>query len=504
MGVHRTGERAALRKPAAAAATATATATPAARQGWTPGGAGQARAAVALKIKDASVGASQISKALVAAAKKRQVMLKDFSRAQRPAAVLPEDLSLQVKAMHMAVTGGDITGGELVPEMARIGKAEGFTVLVRTLPYFKANLEKEYAKAGLDNVKVVTMETPNVMAGDFWTEDQGDLDAAGGVAVPAMLRQGRLAPSFTGQAEALAARLTRGWKDPNTVPVSGAVGMRDSQQSLVALAVATGRPLRVNLSHIEGGNQLAGTLADGSRYALVGKDSVAVTEVMLTRELGRKVSAAEVKQAIAADLGIDPKHVFAIEQPGDFHLDMAMSAFQPGQVLLNDARAALALQTKWLEDDHQAKKPQHKPEESPEKFAGRVAEWNEAGKDLAKDLAKLKKEYGKRAALEKLAQADLEAAGLSVVRVPAVFVDPSFPSRQTMNFLNGEGGKSPKGKPFFITQGGEKRAQDVFKAAVAEHASGVRLHFLDKKLSQLTLHDMGGISCRVRAEGQVG
>lgn len=453
------------------------------------------------KIKDADIASSQISRALTVAVKKRQVMLKDPDKAQRGAAVLPEDLSLQVRAFHMALTGGDITGGELIPQMARIGKKEGFEVVVRTLPDWKASQEKKYRELGLDNVRVIAMDTPNLQAGDFWTEDQGDLDAKGGVAVPAMLRMGRLAPGFTGQAEALGARVGRGWKDPNAVPVVGAVGARDSQQSLVALAVATGRPLRVNLSHIEGGNQLTGTLPSGERYALVGKDSVAVTQVMLSRELGKQVSLAEVKKAIAADLGIDPGNVFHIEQPGDFHLDMAMSAMKPGQVLLNDARAAFELQAQWLREDHAAKKPAARPGEAPDKLEKRLAAWKEAGQDLEEQLGKLKKDANVRAPLEKLAEADLKAAGLEVVRVPAAFQDPRFPYKQQMNFLNGEGGTNPRGQHFFITQGGDKRAQAAFKAALEKSVGGVRLHFLDKELSRLSLGDMGGISCRARAEG---
>jgi hypothetical protein len=455
------------------------------------------------KIKDASISQSQISKALLDGLKKRAVMLKDPSKAQRPAAVLPEDLSLKVKTFHMAVTAGDITGGELIPLMAKIGKQEGFGLVVRTPPYFKDQLEKQYREQKLDNVKVVTMDTPSPEGGDFWTEDQGDLDAAGGVAVPAMLHQGKIPLSFTGQEEALAARNGRGWKDANAVGVVGAVGQRDSQQSLVALAVATGRPLRVNLSHIEGGNQLTGTLPDGKRYALVGKDSVAVTMAMLTRELGKKATLADAKAAIAHDLGIDPKNVFDIEQPGDFHLDMAMSLMKPGQVMLNDASASLALQTKWLEADHAAKKPQQKAGEKPEHFAGRMKEWTEAGKDLKSNLADLAKATKVKADLEKRAEADLKAAGLQVVRAPGVFLDPTFPSRQIMNFMNGEGGQNPSGQSFFITQGGDKRAQDAFKALLGEKVGLTNVHFLDRELSKLTLHDMGGISCRARAEGTV-
>jgi hypothetical protein len=474
------------------------TAAPKPQQGWKPKSAG-----AVVKIKDSSIGQSQISRALADAMQKREVMLKDPSKAQRLATVLPEDLSLKVKAFHMANTGGDITGGGLIPLMAKIGKQEGFEVVVRTAPYFKDRLEKEYAGLKLDNIKVVSMDTPNPEGGDFWTEDQGDLDARGGVAVPAMLRKGMELPTFTGQPEAIASRNNRGWKDAMSVPVCGAVGMRDAQESLVALAVAAGRPLRVNLSHIEGGNQLTGTLPNGERYALVGKDSIAVTGALLKRDLGRKVSLEEAKKAIAADLGISPKNVFDIEQPGDFHLDMAMSVMKPGQVMLNDSKGALELQSKWLTEDHAKKKPERKPGESAEKFKARMSEWNDAGKDLKQNLADLEKETRVRAGLEKLAEADLKAAGLQVVRAPGVFLDPTYPDRQIMNFLNGEGGQNSAGKSFFITQGGDKRAQDAFKTVLDAKVGIDRVHFLDKELSKLTLHDMGGISCRARAEGEV-
>jgi hypothetical protein len=497
--IHRAGARPETRStPHRTEAPKTGTAAPQPSGGWKAKGPASIG-----KIKDASISQSQISKALTEAVKKRAVMLKDPSKAQRPAAVLPEDLSLKVKAFHMAVTAGDITGGGLIPLMAKIGKKEGFDLVVRTAPYFKDQVEKEYREQKLDNVKVVTMDTPNPEAGDFWTEDQGDLDAAGGVAVPAILRQGKLAPTFTGQEEALASRTSRGWKDRNAVPVVGAVGVRDSHESLVALAVATGRPLRVNLSHVEGGNQLTGTLPNGQRYALIGKDSVAVTGALLTRDLGHKVTLDEAKAAIAHDLGIDPKNVFDIEQPGDFHLDMAMSLMKPGQVMLNDARAAFEAQTKWLEADHAAKKPEKKTGEKPEHLQGRMKAWSDAGKALQDQLSNLKKAYGVKSGLEKLAEADLKKAGLDVVRVPGVFLDPKSTDHQLMNFLNGEGGQNPSGKSFFITQGGDPRAQDAFKAILEKNVGVNTVHFLDRELSQLTLHDMGGISCRARAEGTV-
>ena len=488
-------------KPARSKAAPAAAAAPRAG-GWSPK-AGGAKRAAPVEVRDDSVGTSQISRALEAAAKTRLGWLKDFSKAQRPSTVLPEDLSLHVKTFHMAVTGGDVTGGGLVPHMARIGKAEGFGLVVRTIPEFKAQLEKEYRAAGLDNVEVVTMQTPNFEGGDFWTEDQGDLDAKGDVAVPALLRKGKQPPSFTGQAEAINGRVSRGWKDPQAVPVVGAVGMRDSQESLAALAVAAGRKLRVNLSHVEGGNQLTGTLPSGERYALVGKDSMVVTGALLSRELGRRATLDDVRRAIAADLGVSPQHVFDIEQPGDFHLDMAMSLMKPGQVLLNDAQAAFTAQSKWLEDDQAKKKPEQRPSESPDKFKQRLGEWTEDGKVLVEQLKGLKKATAVKAGLEKLAERDLKAAGLQVVRVPGVFLEPRLPTKQVMNFLNGEGGIGASGKSFFITQGGDPRAQAQFKQALDASVGVGHVHFLDRTLSALTLGDLGGISCRARAEGTV-
>jgi hypothetical protein len=74
-----------------------------------------------------------------------------------------------------------------------------------------------------------------------------------------------------------------------------------------------------------------------------------------------------------------------------------------------------------------------------------------------------------------------------------------------MNFLNGERGQNASGEQFYITLGGDERAQkyvtDMFSNVIP---SGLdRIHFLDPKLTDVTLGLNGGISCRAKIEGDI-
>src|SRR5262249_4213364 len=137
----------------------------------------------------------------------------------------------------------------------------------------------------------------------------------------------------------------------------GLVDTEGAQVVAAALARARGTALRQAMTYLEGGNVLLGTLPDGAPFALVGRDSVAVSRAFLARVLGRPVSEEDVTEVIAKDLGVERPRLFLVEQPGVFHLDMAMTLFAPGTVVFNDEREALRLQVAWLREDHEASRP---------------------------------------------------------------------------------------------------------------------------------------------------
>ncbi|MEW5854434.1 MAG: hypothetical protein AB2A00_37005 [Myxococcota bacterium] len=461
------------------------------------------------------VKAADLEKALGQAAREREKLLRS---GETPATsrVVPEDGTLQVRAFHMAMIGADQTGLTYPRQMAQIGKREGFTVVLRVPVEYVDELRKQFKEEGLRNIHVVGVAGE----GDFWSEDQGELDVDGNVRVPAPAPQldelqeaayrdrvGRLYPE---QAAKIAKtpwsklRETIAEKFPDAVfSMVGAVSDRKSHEVLAGVALAKGTTIRASLTHIEGGNLLVGTLPSGEGYALVGRDSLAVSRRILEKDRGRKVTDDELKAAVAHDLGVKPEHVHAVEQPRDFHLDMHMVPIKPGEILLNDAVAAAKLQAQWEREDHAQKEPRPPPpgasSDKLEMYQSDLEFWRDIGKDMVQRHADDLKHAERSAKFEKLVAKDLEAAGLKVHLAPAVFGQGHA---AVANFLNAEQGTNPRGERFYIALGGDPRAERVFVDALKALDPGIaRVHLLDPEMTGTTLRAGGGISCRTKAEG---
>src|SRR5262249_35668174 len=283
----------------------------------------------------------------------------------------------------------------------------------------------------------------------------------------------------------------------------GLVDAEGAQVVAAALARARGATLRQAMSYLEGGNVLLGTLRDGAPFALVGRDSAAVSRAFLAHLLGHPVSEEDVTDVIATDLGVERSRLFLVEQPGVFHLDMAMTLFAPGTVVFNDEREALRLQVAWLRQDHEALRPHRDADTSEDEHRRRLESWEAAGRALEETIAKLTK-YGERfIRAEARTLVDLQATGLKVIRVPARFLHPTRPpDRDLMNFVNGEAGTNAAGQGYFITQGGEPRAEQLIAAALLRSGTGLdRVYFAPRVASADSLWEKGGTACRVKVEG---
>ena len=62
--------------------------------------------------------------------------------------------------------------------------------------------------------------------------------------------------------------------------------------------------------------------ANGEGYAAIGKDSLAVSRAILEKERGHAVSEIELRSLIAADYDVKAQFLIAVEQPGNFHIDI--------------------------------------------------------------------------------------------------------------------------------------------------------------------------------------
>jgi hypothetical protein len=450
-----------------------------------------------------------------------QARLADLKAGTTKAAMLvvPEDGTSKVKAVHMAALGADTTGMEFPLEMARVGKREGFDVVLRVPAGEEKRIAKAFANEKLSNVKLIPVKDSAEL--DFWSEDQGELHTDGSVSVPRSLFGGGAIQGPELDKVLTAARLERmhpGKKVDLSTPEAvaaarskfpevaysgvGAVAERGGQRAIAAIALGEKKGLRVSNSYIEGGNALVGRRAKGEAFAVVGADSLAVSKAALSKELGRPVTDAEVRRLIAQDYGVAPKELVVVEQPGDFHIDMHMSLLPGGKAIVNDAMQVFELQKKWMAEDHARAKPKPPPPGASaavrEQYANDKALWDIRNESLPGEIKELGKAARRAAASEERMVRDLKKGGVEVNRVPGVFERTQ--SLPMMNFMNFEHGQNAKGEHFIVSLGGDSRAQQIIASKLEAITGKVNLHFLNPALTEATLSAQGGVSCRAKLE----
>ncbi len=446
---------------------------------------------------------SDVRKLAAAASAARRAQLGDLRAAPSAGTLLPEDNTLKPHTAHLTVvTDVDAT---FVRTMARVGVLEGFAVRVAGSESTTRALLDPQAQA---NVQFVARGGRT----DAWTEDNGEIDARGMVSIPARMeswspasvkrdRVLRGTPGLTpDQREAVKSMDLRSLEKnyPEfAFGIQGGVARNESYDAKVAMAAALRAPLRESLTYLEGGNVIGGTRPDGSPYALVGKDSLALSRDLLARDLGRAPTDDELTMAVAKDLGLTPGQVVPVEQAGAFHIDMSMKPLGPGHVLLNDSRLAFQQLGAFLRADHAAKQPSA---QSPVPM--RTA-WAQRGAELELRLRSLEQVAERTAASEERAANDLSAAGLTVSRVAGRYLDlDTQGARDAFNFINAESGTARDGATFMVTQGGPKALEQSFALALAKHSDApTRLYFGDRAGSQKSLADQGGTGCRVKFTG---
>ncbi len=470
-----------------------------------------------------AVAEPDIARRLAAADAARAADLADPERAPAGSRLVPEDLTRSARVYHVAVE--NYTDAALVQLLARVGGLESFSVVARLAPGSPWTDELRAVP------NVTAIELPGVQY--VWTEDVAEIGVDGtfrmtarmgdrGLLIRRSLFVDRLRRYYPDLPQEEIERITMLPPGPASRPGilpddvmrrfpeimymnQGLVEADGAQAVAAAIAAARGAPIREDMLYLEGGNVLLGTLATGEPYALVGRDSVAIARAVLAHHRGRPVADAELRAAMAKDLAVDPARLVLVEQPGVFHLDMAMTLLRPGTVLLNDAREALAIQTQWLREDYEAWRPRRDAAASDDEYRERLARWQEAGVELEAVIQRIAKYAERFARFEARTLADLQAAGLTVLRMPGRFLHPTRPwDRDIMNFLNGEAGVDARGGTYFITQGGEARAERALAARLLTPAVGFdRVYFGPRLASRDSLWEKGGIGCRVKAEGEV-
>jgi hypothetical protein len=475
--------------------------------------------------------------------------------------VVPKDLSNQPKNAHMSFDhDGELAGRQAsagyIEKMAKVGAARGFKVHV--------TCSKEGAgmlKGMIDDDAVFGLLTIVEVAKkmvETWSEDSGNFNVMGGVSVPARIPKEDIVGH---KINAFFARALRYYPREEVDPVKqeisllapdaqetairkafpkidfslvGRVAKDDNVITKAALATGGSRPLREDMTHQEGGNTLTGTLVNGAPYAVVGRDSAEFSRSILQKRFGKPVNGTDLRAFLGADLGIDKDAIFLVEQPGEFHLDMAMVLMGPEQVAINDPIEAAKLAEEWAINAHIAEKPKaipkpvkpqgERPTADPSDFfdllgsgeesnsewddydrhlkeyleeGKKVKAWSENNEKLKPALAEMHKKSEHENEHIERAILDLKAAKLKVSKLPLVFTIPGF---LNMNFANGEGGTDIHGKRFFVTNGGEAEARRYISDMLGK-LYDVEVEFVDEASSKKSLDRSGGAGCRVKFEG---
>ncbi|MBX7099065.1 MAG: hypothetical protein K1X89_15245 [Myxococcaceae bacterium] len=474
--------------------------------------------------RPARVSAEQLEAAVSQAYDTRAKTLGTGS-AKAPSLVTPEDGNVVARAYHLAVLGQQQFPAEFPLAMAAVGQREGFDVVVRVDSKRADALRTLAAEQGLTNVKLVEVEVPEGDRGmDAWSEDHGELHLDGTISVPRSLskhdgvgtldatialfrdRMARAYPGvpFTAKTDEDLTALRRQYPEIDYLDL-GVVSRNDAQRAVASLVADQPAKLRVANTYLEGGNTLVGRRAGGRGYALVGADSLGVSRAALEKDLGRKVSDAELKTLVAQDCGIAPADLVVVEQPKDFHLDMHMMLLPDGKVVLNDPLESVKLQKTWLAEDLARSKPTAPGPSATEAeradFATALESWQQTATDRQERLARVEERARNQAPRMDAIAKTMAESGLEVHRMAGVFEDTG--DDRPMNFLNGEAALNPQRQKFYIALGGDPRAEAYAVQQLGSRLpSGFeRIHFLDRELTTSTLRDFGGLSCRSKLEG---
>jgi hypothetical protein len=425
----------------------------------------------------------------------------------------PKDASGGNKVHHMQYNANDKLGEESIRNMAVIASHEGFKLQVTgtrgDLEGLKRNLKDHWAV-----ITPVVISSPP----DEWAEDSGEYLKGQRTGIPTISTKKGLQEAIeTGRAD-------RNYKPQekwsglnyNRNPgneVGTNVHEDGKQKHKIAEAKARQRDDKIVAfkSYLEGGNVLSGTDLRLQPFALVGKDVLAATRHLVDPDL----SDIDIHKIVADDLGLPVASVVFVEQPGQFHLDMGLVILGQGHVILNDSSQTYALMRRWLAEDKESvlraidalneevKKENKTIRERNEPYVKehRLITEEEVENAFTVLNNTLNTVLGERHRLEEMAANDLKKAGINVTRLPASFPRTSFTPE--MNFLNGESGVGPDKRSFFITNGGDARAEDAVAAAyfaAVESTQLARIYFVDSQTSEDSFRKGGGIGCRDKTE----
>lgn len=434
--------------------------------------------------KSYKINSKELDKVVEQAVERRQQQLGDLDNLIRVPRATPKDSSLNPTTVTLFTRSFSEVSGVYAQQLAQVGQVEGFHISLASDPASVKRLSKEAKEAQIENMSFLS-----IPQGEVWVEDYGEPLLQKGWTTPAIFEGDWLSTAIADDRQ-------KRMKGDTTFSEQGQVHESQLQYASLAKAGAQDGIAHQALSYLEGGNIFLGSRVNGEAYALIGRDSLAITRELLTRESGGVISDEKLLEVVAADLGVPVEGVFPVEQPGEFHLDMRMMPIAPGEYALNDAKAAAEQQIVWL---------QKQLDESLTDKTLSKAEVQDLKADFKERSKSLRAEAKARAVFEVLARKDLEAAGMKVHSLAGVFVDPDEATKDTSNFFNARHGVNEQGERFSVFMGGtpEEEAYVAEKLLKGSDAQISRLHFLDPTQTEETLSLFGGLKCRTKPDGDL-
>jgi hypothetical protein len=386
--------------------------------------------------------------------------------------IAPKDHALRIETMDMEVVPAR---EKFFGQLSEIGQVEQFTMM-GLVPGDVDRANRSLRNQGYKNYDLHPSNSTGA-----WLEDYSEPLLGGGRVVPG--RFGKEGKSLsTVLTETRAARfdshgLSSDFSRQGSVESESLQGVGGAQGEMY------GERVHQATSYIEGGNLLSGLRPDGTPYLLVGRDSLALTQEMVARKLGRPPSENEVRRTIAEDYGLAADQVIGVEQPGEFHIDMRMTPLAPGVIGLQDSVLAAALQERWIR------------EESEPDFL----------EDVEPRLQRMRQDAEELSRYEALTRKDLEQSGFQVVPMAGAFRNLDYGKVDGANFFNARHGTNPAGEKYTIMMGGTSQEEAYMANFLLGHGhlDSDRLYFLDPEQTADTLNLNGGLKCLTKPRGSL-
>lgn len=453
-----------------------------------------------------------------------------------PDSIEPEDASRVLKEVYMNIFAStDLTSYDYVKDMLKVGMLEDFKIIVQVphdmdIDKLKTHFAQDLniTQDKLDNyLKVVTANKIE----SIWIEDR-QYFVGNKLKVPAYASRDACDKARDFTEDEGVHRLDI----PGAKTFQGAVTSRKEQATAKELA-KLGIEVQEAKTYMEGGNIVSGTLPNGERYSLVGRDSLIISYFHLeeknafsSQEVFNKIKELKTQGKLTEDainqqiqqleqknMIITPRDILAKRQASNTNL----TDDEIKKIIAQEFMAKLEITKDLMAKDLGIKYENLNIISQPDfhidmhirpvgagqimvhdygasiKLLKEALSSPETSKDerqTLQDMLKFARTHHDKADVvtDEIVQ-QLENAGFNIIRTPGVFDSGYF----KVNFMNAVPAKNTKGEPYYITNSCPDSLQNLAKA-FKKHMQdmNIKVYFVGGEKVQDSLDLMGGLDCR--------